>query len=223
MLDEAKNLTTREKILQTALELFNEKGVKNVTTAQIAGNSGISEGNLWYHFRTKRDLVWQLFEMLEAEVDANLSRITPEKSDLYAHLSYPVRAFEYMWEYRFLFQDRFEDILNEDSRHEIQSLIKRGQQNIERILTEMIDAKMMFATPEQARRIAVNAWIIHSNWLQFLQARENITQIAEEHIKEGFAQLMSLFQPYYSPEARHETEKFLAEFTLKKKSFGKGE
>ncbi|WP_421864288.1 TetR/AcrR family transcriptional regulator [Parvibaculum sp.] len=48
---------TKDRILATSLRLFNENGYDAVTTAKISEEVGISEGNLWYHFRTKRDLV----------------------------------------------------------------------------------------------------------------------------------------------------------------------
>src|SRR6185437_3214541 len=35
---------------------------------------GISEGNLWYHFRAKRDLVAALSDELGARIEQNLSR-----------------------------------------------------------------------------------------------------------------------------------------------------
>jgi AcrR family transcriptional regulator len=58
-------MRTREKILQKALALFNQGGESNVSLAQNAAEVDISEGNLWYHFRTKGDLIGALFEELE--------------------------------------------------------------------------------------------------------------------------------------------------------------
>lgn len=208
--------STREKILDGALKLFNEKGESAVTTAQIAEFLGISEGNLWYHFRTKREIVFELNYKLEAEIDKNLSRLPEENLDLRDFMSYAARALEYLWEYRFLFRDRFANAKNENTINRLQDLTARGQEYVERILDDMRQREMLFLSPDEARALAINAWIIHSNWLRFLQMRENIEEITESHIKEGFAQLILLFNPYLSEEGKREAAAFITEFSLKR-------
>ena len=205
---------TRERILDGALLLFNENGEGAVTTAQIAEYLNISEGNLWYHFRTKRDLVFELFCRLEAEIDKNLSRLPDENPDLKDFMRYLARAFEYLWEYRFLFRDRFGLTKDEDATIRLQKLTTRGQQNVARILGDMRRREMLFLSPEEVRALAINAWIIHSNWLRFLQMCENVREVTESHVKEGFAQLIWLFNPYLSEEGKREAAAFIDEFSL---------
>ena len=41
---------TRDRLLETSLVLFNERGFGAVTTASIAQQAGVLEGSLWYHF-----------------------------------------------------------------------------------------------------------------------------------------------------------------------------
>ena len=54
--------STKQKILDTSLALFNKQGERNVTTNHIAEAMGISPGNLYYHFRNKGVIVAALFE-----------------------------------------------------------------------------------------------------------------------------------------------------------------
>src|SRR5713226_6740521 len=70
-------MKTRERILRASLTLFNERSEGAVSLAQVAARLGISEGNLWYHFRAKRDLIAALSAELEARIEQNLSRPPP--------------------------------------------------------------------------------------------------------------------------------------------------
>ena len=50
-------LKTRDRIVEAARRLFNERGYGEVTTAALASHLGTAEGNLRYHFKTKRALL----------------------------------------------------------------------------------------------------------------------------------------------------------------------
>jgi AcrR family transcriptional regulator len=52
---------TRERIIQGALRLFAEKGVDATSIRDIASSAAISEPAIYRHFRSKEDLVWEIF------------------------------------------------------------------------------------------------------------------------------------------------------------------
>ncbi|MCY1406082.1 Bacterial transcriptional repressor [compost metagenome] len=98
-------MKTRDRILQCALQLFNEQGEPNVSTLEIATELGISPGNLYYHFHGKEPLVLALFERFQEELAPLLdppTEATLETEDywLFLHL-----IVERLAHYRFLFQD----------------------------------------------------------------------------------------------------------------------
>src|SRR6266536_2569583 len=57
-------MKTRDRILETALRLFNEEGAAKVPTNRIATELEMSPGNLYYHFRQKEQLVDRLLRRL---------------------------------------------------------------------------------------------------------------------------------------------------------------
>ncbi len=54
----------REKILQTAMSLFVEKGIQGTATSLIAKEAGVATGTLFHHFKTKEDLVHALYNSI---------------------------------------------------------------------------------------------------------------------------------------------------------------
>src|ERR1017187_9787067 len=48
---------TRTRILETALELFSAQGFDGTTLQQIADRLGFTKAALYYHFRSKDDLL----------------------------------------------------------------------------------------------------------------------------------------------------------------------
>ncbi|AMB86986.1 TetR family transcriptional regulator [Pseudomonas agarici] len=98
-------MKTRDRILECALQLFNQKGEPNVSTMEIANEMGISPGNLYYHFHGKEPLVLGLFERFQQELTPLLDppadvELAPEDYWFFLHL-----IVERLAHYRFLFQD----------------------------------------------------------------------------------------------------------------------
>ena len=52
---------TRQRIIQGALRLFAEKGVDATSIRDIASSAAISEPAIYRHFKSKEDLVWEIF------------------------------------------------------------------------------------------------------------------------------------------------------------------
>lgn len=68
---------TRLRIERAAIALFASRGVDATTTKDLAAAVGISEGAIYRHFRSKDELVWQLFSThyfeLARHIDAMLA------------------------------------------------------------------------------------------------------------------------------------------------------
>ena len=61
---------TRTRIQQVALELFAEQGYDKTSLREIAGRLGVTKAALYYHFKSKEDIVRSLVEDYFGQIDA---------------------------------------------------------------------------------------------------------------------------------------------------------
>jgi AcrR family transcriptional regulator len=67
-------MKTAQRILSTALALFNEHGESAISSVDIANECDISPGNLYYHFKGKEQLVQGLMKLHRAQMDELLDK-----------------------------------------------------------------------------------------------------------------------------------------------------
>src|ERR1700744_1707131 len=65
-LPEDETLSTRERILDIALELFTEQGYDKTSIRDIAERLGFTKAALYYHFKSKADILLELHLRLHA-------------------------------------------------------------------------------------------------------------------------------------------------------------
>ena len=86
---------TRQRILDTALELFTERGFAGTSVADLAGRLGTSKAALYHHFRSKHEILAALLDTPTQRFDELVTqapRLTDEQLlgrvvDLTAELS----------------------------------------------------------------------------------------------------------------------------------------
>lgn len=96
-------MKTKEKILNAALSLYNEQGIRNVTTRHIAASIGMSGGNLHYHFKHTEDIIKALFAELALAYDALMLNAQHSQFDLEVVVSLTEASFKLVNKYRFIF------------------------------------------------------------------------------------------------------------------------
>jgi len=198
-------MKTKDKILQTALNLFNEKGYNNVTTRDIATEMKISAGNLHYHFKHSEDLIIHFFTNLKLDMDhllENLKNI--QKKDLSDLYNYTQSSCEILYAYRFIFLN-FVDILrkipaiesqyaqlNIIRKEEFQSIFKDFQED--RIFKENIPNFIL-------ESLVTQIFIIGDNWITFNSLTLKLNK--EESIKHYSIIFLNLFYPFLTDEQQH--------------------
>jgi len=186
---------TRQRILDTALAMFNEQGEPNVTTNHIADEMDISPGNLYYHFRNKDDIIEQLFARYEERMDAAL--VTPEArlpdlEDIWLQLHL---VFECIWDFRFLYRDLI-DILSRNRRLRMRfaGILKRASESSVEVMRGLVRASIMRASAAEIEATATNILVIATFWLNYASATgERDEQVA---IRKGIVQVMMLMAPF---------------------------
>ncbi|HUN92613.1 MAG TPA: TetR/AcrR family transcriptional regulator [Burkholderiaceae bacterium] len=194
---------TRERILETALQLFNEQGEATVSTAAIAERMGISAGNLYYHFASKEKIVAALFANFRREMEATLAAPSgrPAHAEdvwLFLHL-----LFEAIWKYRFLYRD-LTDIA---ARHRtiagpLRRLIRQKSDAAGAILRALVAAGEMDATEAQIGSLATTMTIVACYWLSFSAATEGRDVAVGPTLARGAFHVISLAAPYLAPRER---------------------
>jgi AcrR family transcriptional regulator len=73
---------TRERILDSALELFRERGFDETTMRDIAADAGVATGAAYYYFRSKEDLVMAFYVRTADEARAMWPDVIDRSRDL---------------------------------------------------------------------------------------------------------------------------------------------
>ncbi|MFI1285038.1 TetR/AcrR family transcriptional regulator [Streptomyces sp. NPDC020858] len=60
---------TRQRIQDVALELFAEQGYEKTSLREIAERLGVTKAALYYHFKTKEDIIISIFEDVTRPID----------------------------------------------------------------------------------------------------------------------------------------------------------
>lgn len=79
-------MTKREKILHTAMCLFVEKGAQSTSTASIAKEAGVATGTLFHHFKSKEELLHELYNLIFDSLIKFHHQNFKEDSDAYTNL-----------------------------------------------------------------------------------------------------------------------------------------
>ena len=66
---------TRQRILKVANELFIEQGYEGTSLREIADRLDITKAALYYHFRSKEEILQTLLEPFETIINAMLVRL----------------------------------------------------------------------------------------------------------------------------------------------------
>lgn len=193
-----KTVSTRDRVIETCRKLFNERGPVAVTTAEIAATVGINEGNLYYYFKTKEQMLMTLFERFEQALAALDPPATETPADPWApHIERLERFFDLVWNWRFLYRDGLAlATLAPSLRDRITAHAAETQADLEQRVRGMVAAGLLTIPESKIAPLAINVWIVLTYWVQYLQHARGVTRITKRHLAEGHEQVRALYLPY---------------------------
>ena len=192
---------TRQRILDTALELFNRHGYAATSLAAIAAAAGIRQGNLTYHFPAKLDLVVAVRDDVTAVLRAR--EAAGSTADVCAdYVQHVNSSMEIVWRCRFLLRDRAQFVgmeippgappeLVADLRR-LEGLIARFGE--EGLLRASLDVDLTV--------LARSLWVVSRYWLDHLDEFEEVGDITWSHCARGIEHHRAILDPCLTAEGR---------------------
>ena len=188
---------TRDRIIEVAIKLFNEKGVKAITTNHIADAAGISPGNLYYHYRNKEEIIRAIFTKMETSLDEDRGIVGDVKDPLINLESELQKALKHKWDYRFFYRDLNSLIRNDAAlKNVFVAFQKKRLDAIEEGIQNLIKANILKSIGDaEIEFLAKTIWIIAISWLPFLESSGE--RITVKRVEEGIDIMRNLFKAYY--------------------------
>jgi AcrR family transcriptional regulator len=194
---------TRERILETALLLFNRFGAPHTTTADIADEMEISPGNLYYHFRNKDEIIAELFAGFERRLDGLLVSPVGRSAgveDLWFLLHL---LFEAMWDHRFLFRD-LDEILSRSRKlaSRFALIMRRGSRTVIELCRGLVATGAMEASEREIAALAENVGLVATYWISYQKISAGERPADAVSLDRAAYQVLSLIAPFLRGNAR---------------------
>jgi AcrR family transcriptional regulator len=216
-------ISNREKILETSLTLFNERGVYAVSTNTIAASLGISPGNLYYHFANKEEITRELWAQLDDASHFVLKNLDPDqdlKPVLLAEML--LGTLDAIWQFRFIFRD-VDELAARDPEFAkaFRDEVTWGRERMRALFDLLVANGVMRPPPDRTdlERLATNLHVLILNWLRFVTVMNGKDQIGEVDLAEGSVHAFVMLEPYletqYGRKSRKALEQMVSERSIK--------
>ncbi len=204
---------TRERILETSLRLFNDFGEPNVTTTVIADELDISPGNLYYHFRSKDEIVDTIFGAFEREIDGVLAAPAARAADVEDMWLFLHVLFEAIWKHRFLYRD-LNDLLSRNRLLEVhfKRLLEQKVRTATLLCEGLAASGELRARAGEVAALATNMVVVMTYWLSYEYVRDPRHLREGEMIARGAYQVMALVAPFLADRSRALFERLAAAY-----------
>ena len=189
-------MNTKDNIITTANKMFNLHGTKAISTNHIAKEKGISPGNLYYHYRSKNDIIRSIANNFSNELESIFQIQLGTISDFSNNLRSLFNSFfQIQQSYQFLFLEGVHlakqdpKLLNNYTK--LRNLIKKGYHEL---LSNLVRIKIMKKQSLNIIDDLLDAqWIIMWYWINHTVLDRNIYD--DFQIMKGIKLSFSIIKP----------------------------
>lgn len=196
---------TKQKILNKALELYNNLGVSHVSIRQLSYEIGISHSNLIYHFATQEDIILGLHNLLlqnAIELNKDLIQNEPTLQILY---SSTIKGFEVVYNFRFFFKElQYICATYPKVNVELKNVESVRSTMYKNMIGQMITAGLIRTEEfnDEYDDLIVRIKIFSDHWLASSSIYDNLTR--EDIIEKYTYLLIQHFYPYLTEVGKEE-------------------
>ena len=192
---------TRERIAETARILFNEQGFGAVSTAALAAACGIAEGNLWYHYKTRRTLLDAIGERFALAIETRLA-LRPASDPVGDYAAMAAAMMAEFRDFRFLYRDQHSYGEHAEAvRRNAPDWTRRTFVQLELYLAALVDAGQLDWPRERLRDLAINATIILRYGLEHDHEMGEATRSGTGSVQRTLRRHLTLFEHRLTPAA----------------------
>lgn len=194
-------MKTRDRIVETARTLFNEQGYGAVSTAALAAACGMAEGNLWYHFKTRRALLDALSERFASMVEARLA-LAPGGDPVASYARLLEAVMTEFRDFRFLYRDQPSyGEHGEPIAARAPEWIERTYRQLEQHYAALVGTRLLDWPAERLRDLAINATIVLRYGLDHYRELGEPTGSGTGAVRRTLLRHLTLFEDRLDPAA----------------------
>jgi len=205
---------TREHILETSLNLFNQLGEWRVSTNQIALEADISPGNLYYHFRSKHDIVLELFKRFLEQFEPLLE--IPETNALEAedlwfqlHLSFEVKG-----RFRFFYRNLL-DLADQIPilRQALVGLLHMERKAAQQLIENLENQNKLHISEQEKVLLLNNLMLALTCWIAYAELFDADGLLDGSVQTTAIAGVLQMLVPYLNPPEREQFSALIGAYT----------
>lgn len=209
-----RTASNRERIVEAAIELMNERG-SLIGTTQVATHLGISHGNLYYHFSDMQAIVLEVLLRLHDELRETLLLRPGEVVDEKRLAGYYADGARVLWRYRFMVSSALELTSgNAELEGEYQKFTAAGMDWITRIIVNVVKHHpgAVPAHRSDCRKLAENMWVLWNAWPRHAELSRARTPVSPVDIAHGLQMIAMTLAPYVEAEFHGRVKRRLTRF-----------